>query len=980
MTAETECAISKTTTTSIPPGSAAGQHDGTSGSNIELDLSTQIPKLQNERDAESVYPEDKFQAQVCIGWMQWVVAEYDAALGSLPASLDVQVTGIESTSTASEWTTVCILKAAYLKANCLTRARQRREALAVLHSALPALARVWEGKGLRSQMLYWTELFLTEYCVVASDSMRADETILDETNSLACFRSWARYWENSKSTVTGGYGFKGAGPRRRIWCEYYLALTRIVEEDLPYPIGYLTTIANDASARTQLRTELKSVEAYYKTLLLAETSFPRADESRDEVEAFVKALMQNWAILCGRGWREHDLGPGGRNSFSRGVLDTLYSAATKTYHSVTILRSLFIVHLSVAEFDLAFKAFDSYLELVKKGKARVDKTGEKEPGLDDDGTILETMSQCVIALCRYGHTGSAEKARRLAAELEDWLARLPQLKPSDGATPAIPEVEDPASLLFPPVPPQVIALSWQAIGLAHGHWSRVTHEAASRTEIQAKAIRCLRKSLATDYGLSKDTRSFFALAVMLAERRDLTTAIEVVKTALMTTQGQEEDYHLTYGQYWQERSLIPMWHLLSLLLSARQDYVMAAKACEGAFEQFKDPTVLFGKSTPGFKSEHLNDMEQGGDSNPGSRGLVDEMDDTEKEGILEVKMTQLALVELVEGADVAVNASYELLTLFSRLFGYVAAQPVLNHQQQTKQPPRTSGTLRSIKGSIFGSRADRSRPPTRQPSTATMSDKASTIGPTARPATAQTTGSAAPTIQVTGDNGRPSTASATRSDSKRRNSLRKDRSSSRTRVSNSAGGPPPAFSTQSTVIDETPYFTPAGDSEQQSDFFSVNKRSTSRSSSRSRGRPMPSLNSYLSSTSKMSEFSELAPDGTTLASSNDLLPLIQYSKEKEKMRRATILIRLWLMIAGLYRRAGMVDDGKGAVNEAQKLVQALETESIREPAGSAGVKGAGWAESKSVEDLWGDIHAEVSYPECHPDIPLILTLFDSLAF
>ncbi|KAK0389189.1 hypothetical protein NLU13_2764 [Sarocladium strictum] len=958
LTAENECAISKATTTSISPGSASDQQDGLSRSN-NLDLSEQIPKLQNERDAESAYPEDKFQAQVCIGWMQWVVAEYDAALGSLPASLDVQVTGIEPTDTASEWTTVCILKAAYLKANCLTRARQRREALAVLHSALPALARIWEGKGVRSQTSYWTELFLTEYCVVASDSVRADETTLDETNSLACFRSWSRYWENSKSSVTGGYSFKGAGPRRRIWSEYYLALTRIVEEDLPYPIGYLSTVAIEASARTQLCTELKSVEAHYKTLLLTETSFPKADESRDEVESFVKALMQNWFILCGRGWREYDLGPGGRNSFTRGVLDTLYSAATKTYHSVTILRSLFVAHLSVAEFDLAFKAFDSYLALVKKAKARVDKTGEKEPSLDDDGTILETISQCVIALCRYGHKGSAEKARQLAAELEDWLSKLPQLKSADGATPAIPEVEDRAtSALFPPVPPHVIALSWQAIGLAHGHWSRVTHEASSRTEIQAKAIRCLRKSLAAEYGRSKDVRSYFALALMLAERRELTTAIEVVKTALMTTQGQEEDYHLTYGQYWQERSLIPMWHLLALLLSARQDFVMAAKACEGALEQFKDPTVLFGKSSPGFKSDHLNEVEHSGEANTGSRGLVDEMDDTEKEGILEVKMTQLALVELVDGPDVAVNASYELLTLFSRLFGYVAAQPVLNAHQQAKQPPRTSGTLRSIKGSIFGSRADRSRLPTRQPSTATMSDKASTAGPTARPATAHTTGSAAPAIQVTADQGRPSTASAARSDSKRRNSLRKGRSSSRKRASSGAGGPPPAFSAQSTVLDETPYFTPAADAEQQNDFFSVNKRSTSRSSSGSRGRPMPSLNSYLSSASKTSEFSELAPEGTTLASSNDLLPLIQYSKDKEKMRRATILIRLWLMIAGLYRRAGMFDDGKGAVNEAQKLVQALETESVREPAGSAGVKGPGWAESKSVDDLWGDIYAE----------------------
>src|SRR5205814_3814383 len=113
----------------------------------------------------------------------------------------------------------------------------------------------------------------------------------------------------------------------------------------------------------------------------------------------------------GRAWREHDLGQGGRESLSRGVLDILYRAATKTFHSTAILRFLFTVHLSVAEFDLAFKAFDSYLEIVKKGRARVGKTGIDEPSLDDDGTALETMSQCIVALCRFGDRQAAEKAR-----------------------------------------------------------------------------------------------------------------------------------------------------------------------------------------------------------------------------------------------------------------------------------------------------------------------------------------------------------------------------------------------------------------------------------------------------------------------------------------------------------------------------------------------------------------------------------------
>jgi hypothetical protein len=44
------------------------------------------------------------------------------------------------------------------------------------------------------------------------------------------------------------------------------------------------------------------------------------------------------------------------------------------------------------------------------------------------------------------------------------------------------------------------------------------------------------------------------------------------------------------------------------------------------------------------------------------------MDEFEKQGIIEIKITQLALMEMLEGPEVAVNASGELLSLFKRLF------------------------------------------------------------------------------------------------------------------------------------------------------------------------------------------------------------------------------------------------------------------------------------------------------------------------
>ncbi|KAL6866938.1 putative filamentation protein Rhf1 [Trichoderma novae-zelandiae] len=929
LTAETECAISKVTAAATQPS--------------DLDVPNRLPRLMAVIESES-RAEERFQAQVCVGWLHWVVGEYSLALERLPKSLTAEIPDIDPANTASEWTSVCALKAAYLRANCLMRDGLRLPALAALQEGLPSLERVWSGHGIRKQLRYWSELFLTEHCMLTSEALHNSEIFLDDPNSISSFRSWAKYWKIMSAPVTGGFGFKGSVPRRRIWNEYYLALSRILENDLPYPTGQAEKMVDDMSARSQLRVELQRAELAYQALLLSETAFPRADEERAEIETFIKQVMMNWSILCGRGWSEQDLGQGGRDLLSRSVLETLYSAATRTYHSTTILRSLFNVHLSVAEFDLAFKALDSYLDIVKKGKARVAKTGHVEPSLDDDKTALETMSQGVMVLCTYGHLQAAEKARQLGAELEEWLSKLPHVNVQENGTPVIAEDKEESQVQPDAPPPQTVALAWQAIGLAHAHWSRMTTEAASRAEIQTKAIRCLRRSLAPEYGRSKDVRSFFGLGLLLAERRELATAIELVRSALMAVHGFEEDYNLFYGPYWQERSLIPLWHLLALLLSARQDYTMAARACEGALEQFKDPTVLFGKADSGFRSEHLNEAEKAAPP----RGLVDDMSDEEKVGILDVKMTQLALVELMEGPDVAVNASYELLTLFSRLFGSIDVQQPALKPPVVREPPKTS---RTFKSSIFGSRADRSRPPTKQMSNATLGEKSATSD---RPATSHTTApSIAPTVQVTAENGTRRSRSGSlgtqtqRSESGRRNSLKKKttRSGSQRRRSSSLGG----LSHQATVV---------GDDPTDHDFFSTaGRRLQSRVANSSRGRTRSSMNSYLSTNSKYADDDLSGDVSFTLP---HLLPLIKFPKDKERNQRTTILIKVWLMIAGFYRRAGMLEDCKGAIAEAQKLIQTLESDVAKDPASGPGsTRGASWGEKKSIDELWGDIFSEL---------------------
>ena len=80
-------------------------------------------------------------------------------------------------------------------------------------------------------------------------------------------------------------------------------------------------------------------------------------------------------------------------------------------------------------------------------------------------------------------------------------------------------------------------------------------------------------------------------------------------------------------------------------------------------------------------------------------------------------------------------------------------------------------------------------------------------------------------------------------------------------------------------------------------------------------------------------------------------------KHLERRRRLGILVKLWLFVAGFYRRANMYEDTNGAIEEARKIVENIESEAK----GNLGsMDKASWGAGKSVEELWADIWAEVS--------------------
>jgi hypothetical protein len=68
---------------------------------------------------------------------------------------------------------------------------------------------------------------------------------------------------------------------------------------------------------------------------------------------------------------------------------------------------------------------------------------------------------------------------------------------------------------------------------------------------------------------------------------------------------------------------------------------------------------------------------------------------------------------------------------------------------------------------------------------------------------------------------------------------------------------------------------------------------------------------------------------------------------------------MWLTIAGFYRRAEMLDEGRAAVLEAQKLLEGIESEAAKDESNTGAMSGVGWGERKSIDDVWGDVWSEV---------------------
>jgi tetratricopeptide (TPR) repeat protein len=919
-------------------------------------LSELIPRLEEAIVVGNSIEEDAFIASVGLAEIHWLREDKETALKLLPDFVPESNTH-SSLPSAVGWMEICAVKTAFIRAASLESQGKEAEARKLYQEA------IGRTPGARStELRKWTERLLARACM-HFNAQTSSRSIPSLTDALRAFTVWNDFWQRAQSntsTTSGDSPSRIDIPRRQVWHAYYNLLSSMLQDGLAYymasdgriHIGAINTFPENfrTSSKQSQRADLKRVESTYESLLIQETQFPKASQTNLEVEQWVEQAMKNWRIISGFGWTDAELGQGGKEGVSRTMLDILYRAATKTFHSTAVLRELFHVHSSLGEFDLAMYAFDSYVDIIGKGKARAQKTGHHQDGIDDDDTAVLTGVEAVRVLCRYGDLSQAEKAVAVGKNLERWLGegRPQSSEQTTGEQAAALHQQTTAQLKA-----STLAAAYRAIGISQAQLARLTYDTDARPTLQAGALKQLRRAEAQE---PDNIETCYALSSLLAETRDVNSAIVSIRRILAAKPDDRSD-----GQddgvkdYTRQRKLIPLWHLLALCLSAKDQHDAAYKMCEAALEQFGDRTVLFGKA-----ASLGGNLEKRSDAPRSSSGLVDQMDSFEKEAIVQIKMTELTLTELTEGPSTAVDMTDELLGLYARLFGKPeetkASKPLPAAPSVT--PTRTGGTLRSIAGSI--------RPRTTRNSV--ERSRAATLEPPIANGQANTTSGQdlGPPISITVTNEDGAQADRGRGRQEHRHlpfKLRSSMAASRSR-SRSLGGkskplpnendqpplpPPKDYPAANATADQKPVASAINASNQ------TNPQQPLKTMAHNSGHadwPAPAGHAEQPPQQDVRLPVPHPASGTA--------PVPSFSLAQQKRHKVSVLVKVWLFIAELYIRAESLDDAAGAVQEAHKLVESFEAEVAAAESSARAFYSKTWGGGNSVDELWADVLSSVN--------------------
>ncbi|KAF2218772.1 hypothetical protein BDZ85DRAFT_307119 [Elsinoe ampelina] len=920
-----------------------------------------IEKLSQAVQADQTHAQDVFGARVCLAHAQWLQGQWSEV---------VQTLAQENWSAAQQGSLTPILlytllKGKYVLGNAYEKNGANAEAEKIYESAIPIIARLQQTVLEHHEAHRWASRVLGELCALELPGQ--DKQTLESMNrALVRYRSWSVVGrdaplERNKTQSSS-----------RIWRAYHTLLADVFRSNLIYtgsekqPLavstGGLSRFTRSEQRKKQFA-ELISAAKGYEAALMKETEFPAASETNEAFERFADEVVATWRIAMSSEWSKADLEHPGKLGCTRSVLEFLYRAASRTFHSTPILRHLITVHASLAEFDLATKALDSYIEIISKGKARAEKTGKHELGLDNDDIVLYTVSEAIKFLCLYGDSKHALKAYELGQTVSSWLHQKRPRSSSVGSKDYDPSLTSEKVEAEQFSTQSALAAAYKGIGQSKATWARYVQETKLRGDLQDEADRSLVRSLHLAGQSDPDLEIAYLLAYSQAERRSIADAMETVTTALSQDKkriGSSLSQSPAEVAFEAQRRRLPLLHLLVLLLSANNQYDTAVTVCETALEETIDAARACERV--------INGQAEGDDEDYSYAELpsylAENLLDTEKECLIQLKISEMELLNLIENVAYAASKRQELLKMYEQLFGNPrskSAAPTTDANTISSMPKSRPGTVKSFRESIFGRPKSSRRsldkntfdvppPVPDHPLLAKSNEKADTSTQPDPPILLKVTNEDGEQVEDESRSklGRIS-LSIRRGRQRHSHDVAKLKEEQDQSAKRSASDPPP-----SGFLNGTP---------------PKSRKDKSRSRERRASKGSPKIANTATGqqsvlTNGITEKDESkaipAPELRILdhdeRSRKNPAPFL--TSHRRQVHHVSVLVDIWLFISVLFTKEDLYDEAKAAVQEAHQLIELLKTIQAGVESSARAWQHRGWGLGRSISRLTADACAE----------------------
>ena len=87
-------------------------------------------------------------------------------------------------------------------------------------------------------------------------------------------------------------------------------------------------------------------------------------------------------------------------------------------------------------------------------------------------------------------------------------------------------------------------------------------------------------------------------------------------------------------------------------------------------------------------------------------------------------------------------------------------------------------------------------------------------------------------------------------------------------------------------------------------------------------------------------------------------PVPHYPRSAAQKHALTVLVKIWLVIAKLYRRASLFDDSREACDEAAKAAQKIESLVATVESSARAFADGGWGGGMSSDEVWANVFCE----------------------